>query len=119
MFTIIKDLPEDILGLLISGKTTAEDYDRLNPIMEQYEQKHKSIKMLVEISELHYTAGAMWEDVKFGFKHLKAISDIAIVSDKKWLEESMEAFGSVLPGIKAKGFDSDKMDQAIEWLQRQ
>ncbi|MEZ4792761.1 MAG: STAS/SEC14 domain-containing protein [Gelidibacter sp.] len=119
MFTIIKGLPDDILVILISGKTTAEDYDRLNPIMEQYEQKHKHIKILMEIAELNYTAGALWEDIKFGFKHLKAISAIAIVSDKKWLEESIEALGSVIPGITTKGFENSEVNQAIEWLASQ
>ncbi len=118
MFTLINDLPEDILGILITGTTTVEDYDRLNPIMAQFEQKHKQIKMLVEITELDFTAGALWEDVKFGFKHLSAINAIAIVSDKKWLEESMETFGSIMPGIVAEGFDSDEVELAIDWLKK-
>jgi len=117
MFTVINGLPEPVLGILISGKTTTEDYDRLNPIMEQYEQQHNHIKMLVEISELNYTIGALWEDIKFGFKHLKAITAIAIVTDKKWLEESLEAFGSIMPGIVAEGFESHEVEKAIEWLE--
>ncbi|MEO6348968.1 MAG: STAS/SEC14 domain-containing protein [Aquaticitalea sp.] len=115
MFIIIKELPEDILGNLISGKTTVEDYERLNPIMEQYEQNHNHIKILMEIAELNYTSGALWEDIKFGFKHLKAISAIAIVSDKKWLEKSVEALGSIIPGITTKGFENSEVNQAITW----
>lgn len=119
MFTIIKELPEDILGILVSGKTTVEDYDRLNPIMEKYEQKHKHIKMLIQIPELDFTAGALWEDIKFGFKHLEAISALAIVSDKKWIEQSMDAFGSIMPGIAAEGFEVHDIAKAIEWLEKE
>ncbi len=119
MFTIIKKLPDDIVGILISGKTTKEDYDRINPIMDQYKQEHKKIKMLMEIVELDYTAKAFWEELKFDFKYLGTISALAIISDKKWLEESLQAFGSIVPGISAKGFESDQVDEAIDWLQKQ
>lgn len=116
MFTIIKNLPDDILGVLVAGKTTAEDYDRLNPIMEQYKKTHESIKMLLEVIELDYTAKALWEELKIDFKYMGDINSLAVVSDKKWLEQSVEAFGSIVPGVKAKGFEKKEIDKAIDWL---
>ncbi len=73
----------------------------------------------MEVVELDYTASALWEEIKFDFKFLGTIKALAIISDKKWLEESMQAFGSIIPTITAQGFESDQVDQAIEWLQVQ
>ncbi len=119
MFTIIKELPEDTLGLMISGKTTTEDYERLNPILQEHKKKHEKIKMLVEIKDFDYSAGAFWEDFKFSFNYLGTISALAMVTDKEWLEEGMEAFGKIWPNLKTKGFENDEWEEAVAWLKKQ
>ncbi|MCB0464318.1 MAG: STAS/SEC14 domain-containing protein [Aequorivita sp.] len=116
MFTNINGLPEDILGIVISGKTTKEDYDQLNPLLEKQKMMHGTIKFFVEIDELNYTAKAMWEDFKMGLHYWNDIKTVAIVTDKEWLEKSIEAFALIIPGMKVKGFELDKRQEALEWL---
>lgn len=116
MFTLVNGLPNDILGIIVSGKTTKADYDKLNPLLEKHKAEHGAIKFFVEIDELNYTAKAMWEDFKTGLHYWREIKYIAIVTDKDWLEKTVEALGAVIPGMKIKGFEMDERAQALEWL---
>ncbi len=118
MFTIINDLPDDILGIVVSGKVTKEDYDRINPVLEQHEQKYNEIKLFVDYQEFKWpTVNAMWEDLKVGFNYWGAIKAVAIVSKKEWLEDSADVMGTIMPGIKGEGFEPNERDKAISWLQ--
>ncbi len=116
MFTVIKGIPEDILGIVISGKTTEEDYDQLNPLLEKHKMEHGTIKFFVEIDELNYTAKAMWEDFKTGLHYWHDIKALVIVTDKQWLEKSIEALGAIIPGMTMKGFELNERQKALEWL---
>ncbi len=116
MFTFVNGLPEEILGVVISGKTTAEDYDRLNPLLEKHKKMHGSIKFFVEIEDVDYTAKAMWEDLKTGLHYWDDIKYLALVTDKKWLEKIMDVFGAVLPGMEVKGFSLEERQEALSWL---
>ncbi len=119
MFTIIRELPESILGILVSGKVTKADYDRLNPLMEQHKAKHGKIKLLIDIEEFKWpTAGAMWEDLKMSFNYIGSIKAMAVISDKEWVEETAEAVGKVIPKLKVEGFETDERSEAIAWLKK-
>ncbi|WP_310991129.1 STAS/SEC14 domain-containing protein [Aequorivita marina] len=119
MFTIINGIPEDILGVVISGKTTETDYDQLNPLLEKHKTMNGAIKLFVEIDNLDYTAKAMWEDFKAGLHYWQAIKSVAIVTDKKMLENSLEALGAVVPGMKIEGFSLDERQKGLNWLKKQ
>lgn len=119
MFTIVNGLPEEILGVVISGKTIATDYDQLNPLLEKHKKMHGTIKLYVEIDDLDYTAHAMWEDLKTGLHYWRDFNFVALVTDKKWLDKSLEAFGAVIPGLKIKGFDLEERQRALDWLESQ
>lgn len=116
MFTFINGLPPDILGITISGQTTKADYDQLNPIMKAHKDKHEVIKMFVDLRDFEYTADAIWEDFKFGITYIKFISAIALVTEKEWIEEAMEAFGTIVPNLKIEGFELNEREKALTWL---
>jgi hypothetical protein len=40
---------------------------------------------------------------------------VAVVSDADWLENSVKAFGWLMPG-KVRVFETDDVDDALEWL---
>ncbi len=119
MFTIVNGLPEDILGVLISGKTTATDYDQLNPLMEKHKMMHGTIKFYIEIVDLDFSAGAIWEDLKTGLHYWKDFNFVALVTDKKWLDNTIEAVAAIIPGLKVKGFRLEDRKKALEWLENQ
>ncbi|OAB81450.1 SpoIIAA family protein [Cochleicola gelatinilyticus] len=116
MFSHINDLPNDILGITIFGKTTKADYNLLNPIMKAHKEKNETIKMFVDLKDFEYTAGAFWEDFKFSINYLEAISAIALVTKKEWIEKAMEAFGALVPNLKMEGFQENEREKALAWL---
>ena len=116
MITIINDMPEPILGIIMTGEITKEDYDRLNPILEDFERKHDTFKFYAEMHDFKWSsAKAMWEDLKTDIKHLGNIHTAAIVTDKKWIENITDT-ASIIPNLTAKGFDMDEREQAMEWI---
>lgn len=116
MFSIINDLPENILGITIFGKTTKTDYDQINPILKAHKDKHETIKLFIDLNDFEYTSEAIWEDFKFGIAYLDTISAIALVTEKKWMKEAMEAFGAVIPNVTIEGFKKEEREKALLWL---
>jgi len=111
-------MPEPILGIVMTGEITKEDYDRLNPILEEYESKHKTFKFYAEMIDFEWaSAKAMWEDLKTGVKHLGNITSAAVVTDKKWVEELTKA-ATILPNLKTKGFETEDREKAMEWIKK-
>jgi hypothetical protein len=52
MIEIIQGLPENVLGVVGSGKVTAEDYDNvLIPAIEDKEKKYGKIRMLYQLGK--------------------------------------------------------------------
>jgi hypothetical protein len=62
-----------------------------------------------------YSAGALWADTKLLAENRKAWKKVAIVSDADWLENSVKAFGWLMPG-EVKVFETDEVHDAKEWL---
>ena len=119
MFTIVNGLPEDILGVIITGKNTATDYDQLNPLIEKHKKMHGTIKFYVQIEDLDYSAHAIWEDLKIGLHYWRDFNFVAIVTDKKWVDTTIEALSTVIPGLKVKGFRLEERQKALDWLKTQ
>ena len=57
----------------------------------------------------------LWDDLKFGFEHLKHVGPVAVVSDKKWIEVWTK-LAAPLWMRPVKFFEEDDLDDAREWL---
>ena len=62
-----------------------------------------------------YEAGAMWQDTKMGFEHLKAWEKIAVVTDANSIKDAVRIFCFLVPG-KVKLFDNSELPQAEKWI---
>lgn len=117
MIKIIANMPTGTIGVEAVGKVTEEDYrDVLIPAIGTALERN-DVRLLYVLDEDFgsYSPGAMWADTKLWAQHLKAWRKIAIVSDADWLENSVKAFGWLIPG-EVKVFESDDLDDAKEWL---
>ena len=73
--------------------------------------------MLVEMHNFHgWTAGALWEDIKFDAKHFNDIERIAIVAETKW-EHDMTIFCKPFTSAKIRYFDHIAGNEARTWLE--
>ena len=104
------------LHVKVTGKLTAEAYEAFAPKVDQLIREHGKLRILFEMHDFHgWTAGALWEDLKFDSKHWKDIERLAIVGESKW-EEGMAVFCKPFTSAKIKYFDHTKLDEARKWI---
>ncbi len=105
-----------VLEVQLTGKLAKEDYEHFVPAVERLVKAHGKIRMLVEMHDFHgWTAGALWQDVKFDAKHFADIERLAIVGETKW-QHGMAVFCKPFTAAKVRYFDRPALDQAREWL---
>jgi hypothetical protein len=113
-------LQEDALGRLlrvrVTGKLTKADYAIFVPMVERLMRLHGKIRILLELNDFHgWTAGALWEDVKFDAKHFNDIERLAIVGEKRW-EHGIALFCRPFTTAKIRYFDQSELLDADAWI---
>lgn len=118
MLSEIPNLPDYVFGVRATGEVTAEDLkSTLLPGLEALTNKYKEIYyiLVLETKVENFTAGAWYQDMVAGLKHLTAWKKMAIVTDQKAVENFTDAFSYVTPG-ESKGFSLAEIDEAITWV---
>ncbi|MGI9534432.1 MAG: STAS/SEC14 domain-containing protein [Thermodesulfobacteriota bacterium] len=104
------------IHLKITGILETEDYEFFVPKIDQQIERFGKVNMLMELIDFHgWTAGAAWEDTKFGIRHFNDIERLAIVGNKAW-EKGMAYFCKVFMNAKVQYFDIREKDKAITWI---
>jgi len=107
---------EKTLSVRVSETLTREDYEHFVPQVEQLIKRVGKIKILFEMHGFHgWSAGALWEDIKFDIKHFADVERLAVVGEKKW-EKWMATFCRPFTTASIKSFDVSEADQALAWL---
>jgi hypothetical protein len=105
-----------LLHVKVSGKLTTESYEELGPLVDRLIQEHGKLRILFEMHDFHgWTAGAMWEDIKFDFRHWKDIERLAIVGESKW-EAGMAVFCKPFTSATVQYFDHTRLEEARDWI---
>lgn len=118
MLTIIEGLPDHVIGIRITEKLRAEDYERqLIPLVNDRLEKHHKLDLLccIEGEWKGMEAGAVWQDLRLGLGKIGHWARMAIVSDIKWLENAIKLFGLFSPG-ELRHFASDNYEAARGWV---
>ena len=99
-----------------TGKLAKQDYELFVPALEAGIKIHGKINLLIELHDFKgWTAGAMWEDTKFGVRHFNDIEKLAIVGDKQW-EKNLARFAKVFTRAKVRYFDESDLNNAYQWI---
>ena len=105
-----------VLEFQMTGKVTRGDYEQFVPAVERLVKEHGRIRILVEMHDFHgWTAGALWQDIKFDAKHFKDIDRVAMVGETKW-QHGMAVFCKPFTTASIRYFDHAAIDQARAWL---
>jgi hypothetical protein len=105
-----------LLHVKVTGKLTKEAYESFAPLVNEQIEEHGKVRILFEMHDFHgWTAGALWEDLKFDFKHWKDIERLAIVGESRW-EAGMAVFCKPFTTAKIQYFDHAKLDEAKAWI---
>jgi hypothetical protein len=106
-----------IVAVSLSGKLTAPDYEHFGGEMDRLIKQHNKIRVLCTMHDFHgWTAGALWEDIKFDLKHFTHIEKLAIVGETKW-EHGMAVFCKPFTTAKIRYFDHAKAGEAKTWIE--
>ncbi|MEZ5978672.1 MAG: STAS/SEC14 domain-containing protein [Planctomycetota bacterium] len=108
---------DDVVELDVEGKLTRADYQNFAPFLERRIQEHGAISLLVVLHDFAgWTAGAMWEDVKFDASHYSDVERLAIVGESKW-QRGLTAFSKPFTGAEVKYFDAADEPAARVWVE--
>ncbi len=105
-----------VLEIQLSGKLTKEDYGHFVPEMERLIKAHGKIRLLVEMHDFHgWSAGALWQDLKFDARHFRDIERLAIVGETKW-QHGMAVFCKPFTTAEIRYFGRAEIDLARTWI---
>jgi SpoIIAA-like len=117
-FVVLDGFPKDVVALKAEGRLTSADYEEtLIPLAEAAIKAHSKVKLLYWCGEdfTGFSAGAAWDDARFGMANMSKFSKLAFVSDVGWMRESVKMFGPLLPG-PVQVFDNADINKAKAWI---
>jgi hypothetical protein len=110
------DSADGTLTVNASGKLETKDYERFVPRVESVIEERGKLNLLLVLNDFHgWSAGALWEDLKFDARHFKDIGRLAIVGDKKW-QQGMATFCKPFTTAEVRFFQRDDLASARNWL---
>jgi hypothetical protein len=117
VITLLDDLPDDVVGVEVSGDITKEDYTQtLLPALERQRETQGKVRLLYVLPDDHdFTAGALWQDEKLFDSHPLSFAKIAIATDADGIRGVIKAFGWMIPG-DVKLFHIEEIEQARAWV---
>jgi hypothetical protein len=106
-----------LLDVRVSGKLGKDDYKQFVPAVERLIQQHGKMRVLLERTDFHgWSAGGLWEDIKFDLKHHSDIERVAMVGEKRW-QKGMSVFCRPFTSARVRYFDRSQLDQAHRWAE--
>jgi SpoIIAA-like len=111
----LSGLPPGVIGFEVTGTLNAEDYrDVVIPTLERAAASGE-VRFVIVIPEFRgMSGGALWQDLKVGFEHLRAWKRIALVTDIEWMNVMTTLFGWMTPG-EVRHFPLAQRDEATAW----
>lgn len=110
------DASKKVLTVKLSGKLEKDDYTLLEPMVEEMIRQDEKVNLLLVLHDFHgWTAGALWEDIKFDANHFRDIAKLAIVGETKW-EKGMATFCKPFTTAKIQYFPDFQLLEARKWI---
>jgi len=105
----------NIVEIVVEGKITEADFDRIIPQIKADLARHGKLKVLEEIRSFEGADPmAIWRDLQ-NARLAKDFTHGAIIADAKWIRTLTEAIGAVIP-MEIKAFERSQLAAAREWL---
>jgi hypothetical protein len=117
-FVVLEGYPDDVVAIRAEGIITRDDYEKtLIPLLEEKIKSQGKIKMLYWCGEEFkgFSAGAMWDDARFGLMHLSDLAGVAMVTDVEWLRMSVKMFSPLMP-VPVQVFHNAEIEDAKQWI---
>ena len=118
MIELLPGLPDDTVGVRASGVVSGEDYEGVFvPAVERAMAAHDRVNVLYVLGPgfESFSAGALWDDARFGGSHLTGWGRIALVGDADWARHAVSVGRLFMPG-HLRHFPLGQLDAAREWV---
>jgi hypothetical protein len=118
MFEILPESTDTCIGFKVSGKVTAEDYEKLLPKLDDAIADHGRINLLVLMEEFEGWTGldAAKADFRFGTHQYRQVEKAAFVTDKKGMEWAVKIMDPFTRRTEEKIFEPEQLEQAWAWI---
>src|SRR5690242_9945138 len=114
MIELIKELPDNVVGILARGRVTNEECDNiLRPAMERSLKRHNKIRLYYEVGSRF--PGAGWEDLDLGVDHLPQWERIAVVTDTGWVRQTVNAIRFLIAS-EIRVFTTLETEEGRAWI---
>jgi hypothetical protein len=118
MINITAGTPDNLVIAVGHGKITGQDYEHnLIPAIEAVLKTHRKVRLLYQLGEdFHgFSAGAIWDDSKLGFRHHAEFEAVAVVTNVTWIKDTVKLFAFFMR-CPVKVFSNEEFDQARDWV---
>jgi hypothetical protein len=106
----------NVLEVRVTGTLTKDDYEHFLPEIERLIREHGKLRILFDMHDFHgWSAGALWDDIKFDLKHFRDIDRLALIGERKW-EAAMASFCRPFTSATIRYFDRAQSEDARKWL---
>jgi hypothetical protein len=113
MIKIIKDLPDNVVGIVAKGRVTNEECANiLWPVMED-SLKHDKVRLYYEIGSRF--PGAAWEDLRIGIEHIPQWERVAVVTDVGWVRHTVNALRFLMTS-EVRVFTTFQAAEGLAWV---
>ena len=114
MIEVINGLPDNVLGIVATGKVTRRDCaEVLVPALERAGEWHHRLRLYYEIRSRF--PGAAWEEMQLGVAQSPNWERIAIVSDVAWIKHTVQALRLLIPG-DIRVFATTETPEGLAWI---
>ena len=114
MIELIKELPDNVVGILARGRVTCDECnDVLRPAMEVSLKRHDKLRLYYEIGCRF--PGAGWDDLEIAIDHLPQWERIAIVTDTGWVRHTINALRFLLAS-EVRVFTVGESEEGRAWI---
>jgi hypothetical protein len=105
-----------VLAIQVRGKLAMADYVYFAPEFERLVQLNGKLRVLFDLAGFKgWEKGALWEGIKFDYKHFSDIERIALLGKTKW-QEGMATFCKPFTKATIRFFDHVQRAEAQAWL---
>jgi hypothetical protein len=114
MLELIKELPDNVIGIVARGRVTNEECDDvLRPAMEKSLRRHSKVRLYYEVGSRF--PGAGWDDLDVAIDHLPQWERIAVVTDTGWVRHTVNALRFLIAS-DIRVFTTDKAEEGLAWI---
>ncbi|MDJ0555261.1 MAG: STAS/SEC14 domain-containing protein [Microcoleaceae cyanobacterium MO_207.B10] len=117
MIEIIPIENQNIVGFNIDGKIESSDIEKVTNLVEERLKSETKLRIYVEVKNIQgISLEALWQDLKFGLRHLKDFQKKAVVCEESWMTKLAAASNKIFTNIEVKCFSFSEKDEALEWV---